>query len=75
VPNFLGGFLEEAAETLGEPLSGASNGPTGSPTPVTYLSDPDKLAALKAELQKKLLQIKEFEGRARQDSNLQPSDS
>ena len=26
------------------------------PTPVTFLSDPDKLAALKAELEEKLLQ-------------------
>jgi hypothetical protein len=30
---------------------------------------------LKAELRQKLLQIEEFEGRARQDSNLRPSDS
>ena len=45
------------------------------PTPVTFLSDPDKLAEPKAELQEKLLQIEEFEGRARQDSNLRPSDS
>jgi hypothetical protein len=35
----------------------------------------DELAALKAELQEKLLQIWELEGRARQDSNLRPSDS
>jgi hypothetical protein len=75
VPDFLSDFLEQAAETLGEPLFGASNGPTGGPTPVTFLSDPDKLAALKAELEEKLLQIQEFEGRARQDSNLRPSDS
>jgi hypothetical protein len=67
--------LEQAAETPGEPLFGASNGPTGDPTPVTFLSDPNKLAALRAELQQKLLQIEEFEGRARQDSNLRPSDS
>jgi len=75
VPDFLGDFLEQAAETVGEPLFGASNGPTGSPTPVTFLSDPDKLAEPKAELQEKLLQIEEFERRARQDSNLRPSDS
>ena len=75
VPKFLGDFFEQAAETLGEPLFGASNGPTGGPTPVTFLSDSDKLAALKAELQEKLLQIEGFEGRARQDSNLRPSDS
>jgi hypothetical protein len=67
--------LEQAAETPGEPLFGASNGPTGDPTPVTFLSDPNKLAALRAELQQKLLQIEEFEWRARQDSNLRSSDS
>ena len=67
--------LEQAAETPGEPLFGASNGPTGDPTPVTFLSDPNKLAALRAELQQKSLQIEEFEWRARQDSNLRPSDS
>jgi hypothetical protein len=33
------------------------------------------LAALRAELQQKLLQIQELAGRARQDSNLRPSDS
>jgi hypothetical protein len=66
---------KQAAEALGELLFGASNGPSGDPTPVTFLSDPDKLAALKAELEEKLLQIEEFEGRARQDSNLRPSDS
>jgi hypothetical protein len=66
---------EQAAEALGELLFGASNGPTRDPTPVTFLSDPDKLAALKAELQEKLLQIEGLEGRARQDSNLRPSDS
>ena len=31
VPDFLGDFLEQAAETVGEPLFGASNGPTGAP--------------------------------------------
>ena len=31
-------FLEQAAETIGEPLFGASNGPTGGPTPVTLTS-------------------------------------
>jgi hypothetical protein len=54
--------LEQAAETPGEPLFEASNGPTGDPTPVTFLSDPDKLAALKAELQEKPLQIAVFCG-------------
>jgi len=67
--------LEQAAETPGEPLFGASNGPTGDPTPVTLPSNPKELAALKAELEQKLLQIRMFEGRARQDSNLRPSDS
>ncbi len=47
----------------------------GDPTPVTLPSNPEELAALKAELETKLLQIEEFEGRARQDSNLRPSDS
>jgi hypothetical protein len=61
VPDFLGDFLEQAAETLGEPLFEASNGSTGDPTPVTFLSDPDKLAESKAELQEKLLQIREFQ--------------
>jgi hypothetical protein len=67
--------LEQAAETPGEPLFGASKGPTGDPTPVTLPSNPKELAALKAELEQKLLQIRMFEGRARQDSNLRPSDS
>jgi hypothetical protein len=75
VLDFLGDFFKQAAETLGEPLFGTSNGPNGGPTPVTFLSESDKLAALKAELEEKLLQIREFEGRARQDSNLRPSDS
>ena len=44
------------------------------PTPFTLPSNPDELATLKAELQEKLLQIEELEGRARQDSNLRPSD-
>ena len=66
---------KQATEALGVLLFGTSNGPSGDPTPVTFLSDPDKLAALKAELQEKLLQIEEFEERARQDSNLRPSDS
>jgi hypothetical protein len=58
VLDFLGEFLEQTAETLGEPLFGASNGPTGGPTPVTFLSDPDKLAALKAEVEEKVLEIR-----------------
>jgi hypothetical protein len=33
------------------------------------------LVAMEAELEQKLLQIRKFEGRARQDSNLRPSDS
>ena len=66
---------KQAAEALGELLFGAQNGPTGGPTPVTLPSNPEELAALKAELETKLLQIEEFEGRARQDSNLRPSDS
>ncbi len=66
---------KQDAEALGELLFGASNGPSGDLTPVTCLSDPDTLAALKAELEEKLLQIEGIEGRARQDSNLRPSDS
>ena len=61
MPDFLGDFLEQAAETLGEPLFGASNGPTGGPTPVTFLSDPDKLAELTVELAETFLQIREFQ--------------
>jgi hypothetical protein len=64
VPDFLGDLLERATETLGESLFGASIGLTGGPTPVTFLSDLDRLAELKAELQEKLLQIREFEGRS-----------
>ena len=52
-----------------------SGDPTGSSPPVTLPSNPDKLAALKADLEQKLLQIQELAGRARQDSNLRPSDS
>jgi integrase len=66
---------KQAAEALGELLFGAQNGPAGEPTPVTLPSNPEELAMLKAELRQKLLQIEEFEGRARQDSNLRPSDS
>jgi hypothetical protein len=66
---------KQAAEALGELLFGAQDGSDGSPTPVTLPSNPEELAALKAELRQKLLQIEEFEGRARQDSNLRPSDS
>ncbi len=66
---------KQAAEALGELLFGTQDGAFGDPTPVTLPSDPDRLAELKAELQQKLLQIQELEGRARQDSNLRPSDS
>ena len=44
-------------------------------TRILLPSNPEELAMLKRELQQKLLQIEEFEGRARQDSNLRPSDS
>ena len=33
VPDFLGDFSEQTAETLGEPLFGTSNGPTGGLLP------------------------------------------
>jgi hypothetical protein len=66
---------KQAAEALGELLFGAQNGSAADSTPVTLLSNPEELSALKAELQQKLLQIEEFEGRARQDSNLRPSDT
>ena len=71
----LANLQKQAAEALGELLFGASDGLSGDPTPVTLPSNPEELAAVKEELQKKLLQIEEFEGRARQDSNLRPSDS
>ena len=66
---------KQAAEALGELLFGDPDGPAADPTPVTLPSNPEELAALKAELEEKLLQIQELEGRARQDSNLRPSDS
>ena len=66
---------KRAAEALGELLFGDTDGPPGDPTPVALPSDPGELAELKAELQEKLLQIQELEGRARQDSNLRPPDS
>ena len=66
---------KQAAEALGELLFGTSNGPGGEPTPVTLPSNPKVLDALEAELKEKLLQIQELKGRARQDSNLRPSDS
>ena len=65
----------QAAEALGELLFGTQDGTYGDSTPVTLPSNPERLAELKAELQEKLLQIQEFEGDARQDSNLRPSDS
>jgi hypothetical protein len=44
--------------------------------PETLLpSNPEELAALMTDLQEKLLKIEGLEGRARQDSNLRPSDS
>jgi hypothetical protein len=66
---------KQAAEALGELLLGAKIGPTGDPTHGTLPSNPEELTTLKAELRQKLLQIEEFEERARQDSNLRPSDS
>ena len=66
---------KQAAEAIGELLFGVPNQPAAGSTPGTLPSNPEELAALKAELQEKLLQIEEFEGRARQDSNLRPSDS
>ena len=38
---------KQAAEALGKLLFGVLNRPAVDPTPVTFLSDPDKLAALK----------------------------
>ncbi len=66
---------KQAAEALGKLLFEASDKPAEDSTPVTLPSDPEKLAALKLELEEKLLQIQEFEERARQDSNLRPPDS
>jgi hypothetical protein len=54
---------------------GDRNASAADPTPVTLLIAPERLAKLKTELPEKLLQIQELEGRARQDSNLRPSDS
>ena len=48
---------KQAAEALGELLFGPQAGATGDPTPVTLSPNPEELAALKAELQEKLLQI------------------
>jgi integrase len=48
---------KQAAEALGELLFGPQAGATGDPTPVTLSPNPEDLAALKAELQEKLLQI------------------
>jgi hypothetical protein len=45
----------EPLDALGEVLFGTPNGSAGDPTPVKHLSDPDRLAVLKAELQEKLL--------------------
>ena len=65
---------KQAAEALGELLFGVRTVPTGEPSTGTLPSNPEDLAMLKAELQQKLLQIEELEARARQDSNLRPSD-
>jgi hypothetical protein len=70
-----GATAEERSPRLSRAVFGAEDGSFGSPTPVTLPSNPEDLAMVKAELQQKLLQIEEFEGRARQDSNLRPSDS
>jgi hypothetical protein len=64
-----------AAEAIGELLFGPQNAPNGGHTSAAPPSNPEDLAMLKAELQQKLLQIEELEARARQDSNLRPSDS
>lgn len=66
---------KEAAEALGELLFGPPNAPAEDPTPVTLPSNAEDLEDLEAELKEKLLQIQEFKERARQDSNLRPSDS
>jgi len=66
---------KQAAEAIGDLLFGVANEPAAGSTPVTLPSNPKELAALKAELEQKLLQIQELAGRARQDSNLRPSDS
>ena len=66
---------KQAAEAIGELLFGALSEPAAGSTTVTLPSNSEVLAALKAELEEKLLQVQELEGRARQDSNLRPSDS
>ena len=42
---------KQAAGALGELLLGVPNGPAAHSTPVTLLSNPEELAALKTELQ------------------------
>ena len=66
---------KQAAEALGELLFGDPNAPAEDPTPVTLPSDAGELDALEVKLKEKLLQIQELKERARQDSNLRPSDS
>jgi hypothetical protein len=68
-------LYKQVAEALGELVFGDRDPSVADPTPVTLLTNPERLAKLKAELQEKLLQIQESERRARQDSNLRPSDS
>jgi hypothetical protein len=65
---------EQAAEAIGELLFGAQNTPDGAPAPATLPSNPEELAMLKADLEQKLLQIEQFEERARQDPDVRPSD-
>jgi hypothetical protein len=69
------GIHKQAAEALGELLLENRDGSAVDPTPVTHLTDSERLAKPKAELPEKRLQIQDLEGRARQDSNLRPSDS
>ena len=66
---------KQAVEALGELLFGEPDEPAEGSTPVTLPSNAEDLGAMETELKEKLLQIQELKGRARQDSNLRPSDS
>ena len=64
VPNILGDFSDQVAETLGSRLSGLRTDQPGPYSRHVPVRDPDKMAALNAELEEKLLQIQELEGRS-----------
>ena len=57
------------------PSASSYSGTVTRPQRTLHPSNPEELATLTEKLQEKLLQIRGFEERARQDSNLRPSDS